>query len=93
MLVQYQGKPAYYRECTEKDFMRKFQGFGMSRCVLVTLKDLPFLILYKGTKNHLYLSSIKQFKESDKNFLNDGRDAQVFVSVKDMTELELKENV
>ena len=88
--IIWRGKLTYYRECSSKDFFRIFQGFGMSKSLLETLdKTLDYLICYKGkNKEKHYLTSIKAFIESDKEFNNAGVDLQKVVSIKDMELIE-----
>ena len=89
-LTKFKGEMVYYREVSEKDLMKIYQGFGISVSILSELHSIPFLFYYRGVKNHLYMSHIREFKRSKKLRLNNQNDLQAFVSKNDMTELELK---
>lgn len=85
----FHGEKMYYRFVTNKDFMRKYKGFGESVSVLKLLnRKRRILFFYRGESvNRLFIAEVEQFFNSDKTWLNDGKDLQKFVSIADMEEM------
>lgn len=86
-------KEYYVKQVSGKHFMRKYQGFGISKKVLgelVLLGVIFVLHVYNRTdgKKEYWLTSIKRYLESDKTYTFAGDDEQSFVSTRDMVLIE-----
>lgn len=84
----------YFTRRKPNHFMRKYQGFGISYEIVVSLKKNGIekvFVVYEGENGIIsYKCDIEQFLNSNKKYTYQGRlsqdkeDLQVFVSVKDM---------
>lgn len=71
-------------------FMRKFNGFGISLIVLEQLSRRGIetvRIIYKGKDTIYYTCPLAKFMASEKVYLFENTDEQVFVSVSDMEKI------
>jgi hypothetical protein len=80
------GRFVYIREVTEKHFMKKYQGFGLSTSVMPLMdKEKEIVFVYKGRHGTTtYIAKVKQFMESKQEWQNTGEDLQKFVSIREM---------
>lgn len=83
----------YYTQRGGIHFMIKFSGFGVSKSILLKLKEKGIsgvVIEYVGAKGlKKYKASVDRFLASDKLFVDDSmgfEDPQLFLSVKEFEE-------
>lgn len=78
----------YQKICKPEHFMTKYQGFGISEYILDMLiqKDIKIIqIIYLGkTKTEVYITTTRQYINSNKKHTYKENDKQRFLSTKEM---------
>ena len=81
----------YITNRTQKHFMRKFQGFGISEDILKQLNENSCLLVeinYDGKEDfENFLCPLSSFLSTTKVYNFEGNDLQMFVSIKDMSKI------
>jgi glycerol dehydrogenase-like iron-containing ADH family enzyme len=82
----------FYTIRKPEHYMKIFQGYGVSEKVLNFIEKKgveKIVIVYKGTRgSKVFNSTVKEFKESSKEFTFNGSDKQKFLSEVEMEEIK-----
>lgn len=78
----------YISKRRPEHFMKKFQGFGVSKQILLQLQEMGIQnirIIYEGKRGvKVFESTVKAYLESDLIHIDGGKDKQKFLSIKQM---------